>query len=391
MARPGITGRFVGAAACDTDIENISAESVIEARDKEARLLNFFDNPFNDNGEPWHLAKIYWSYLRTFKTEGKKRKDKVTESILHELDPALYAATLLQTGYLTDKVTYQIRENAKTLLPPEAKPIENLFCTFPIHDMDEDSPDHSRDTLIEFGNDHISDLPSLTSSQEMLMRARIMRLADISDAITFGRKYTDIHGHVRKQNTHGNNLHVYNRAMQEYWEAIGVKGLDRLGGTITRFSRVPVLKFRPEDHMAYLSETRELFTSGQPLEDMQERYPQLSQYFDIVNMNLRIAIVCMDTMVQNHPNLDRQRYPKRGTIDPAQVSVSIKRHLRKAMVAADQTQADICPMNTLLEGLTAEAGRHQELQPIVDKVEQQMQPYLIHLQSRNNSPLVMNP
>ncbi len=373
--------KFSGAARAQKQKNKIAESSVIAAQQKEKRLLSFYEDPYGNGTEQWYLAPILWKYEREFKFEGKKRKDKATEDIIHELDPSLFAATLFRCGFLPPAVTYQRYRKKKFPIPLEQQSIENLFCTFPIHDRDEDDPDASRDTLIEFANDHISDIPEISDRERDLLRLRADFMGDVSDAITFGRKTRNKKGDIVEVETHGNNLPTYSKAMREIWPAISTKALDRLGGTITRFTRVPVKNFSPKKTMAYLNETRLLFMAGQPLEDMIERYPQLSAYFDLVNINLRIAIVCVDSMIQVHPKLDPKHFPIRGTRDPETVEVTIHRYLRKAMQAAPWTTKDICPITCLIDGMVAEADRYPELRPIPDQVLQQATPYLMLLES----------
>jgi hypothetical protein len=116
--------------------------------------------------------------------------------------------------------------------------------------------------------------------------------------------------------------------------------------------------------------------SSQPLEDMQARYPQLHPYFEIMNANLRIAIVCMDTMIQHHPKLSKKKFKQRGVLNPETAEVSIHRYLPYAMKASPFSRQDVCPITALLEGMTAEADRYPSLQPIVECVVKQAQPYL---------------
>lgn len=380
-----LESRFKGAARKPSQVEEIASNSIIEAHQKEARLLQFYEQPLGPNSEPWHLAKIYWQYLRAFKTEGTKRKDGATESIIHELDPCLYAKALLEAGFLPKEVTSQNIYGEHITLPPEQHSIENFFSSYAIHDMDEDNPDYSRKTLIEFGQDHISDIRSiLKTAQEDLMRKQIAFIADVSDAVTFGRKTRLPNGDIVKENTHNNNFPTCFRAMKKLWPAISLKALDRLGGLVTRFSRVPVASMTPQNNMNYLDETRELFMTSQPIEDTQDRFPQLSEYLDIVNMNLRIALVTLDSAIQYHPQLNEKYFQTRGTRDPNALELSVHRQLPVAMRAAKWLTPDICPMTCLLEGLIAEAERYPKINPVVEQFEKQAVPYLTQLKQIKN-------
>lgn len=381
---PKLKLRFKGAATKASDIENIARNSIIEAKQKEERLLQFYNQPFGENSEPWHLAKIYWQYLRNFKTEGTKRKEGATESIIHELDPCLYAKALLESGFLPQALTYEITNGISSELPPEQQSIENFFCAYAIHDMDEENPDYSRKTLIEFGQDNISDISSiLKSSQEEVLRRQVSFIADVSDAVTFGRKTRLPNGEVVKEETHNNNFPTCFKAMKELWPAISLKGLDRLGGMVARYSRVPVESMTPKKNMNYLDETRELFMIAQPIERTQDRFPELKDYLTIVNANLRIAYVTLDSIIQYHPNLNEKHFKTRGTREAEELELDINDFVPMAMQAASYTTSDICPMTCLLEGLTAEAERHPKIKPIVNKFEEQITPYLTTLRNSN--------
>lgn len=373
--------RYVGAATTQEEIDAIAAASVLEARNKEERIKAFYEQP-SKNSAPWHLPLIHWEYLRQWKPEGKKRKDKATEDILHEANPILETAVHYKAGYLPDEVTYEVIQGQKSNLPPEQRPISNLFSTFAFHDVDEEDPDSSKDTLIEFSNDRISDLDEVREPEKEFMRAQTLFLAEVSDAITFGRKTRDAKGKVIKVKTHSNDLGIYTPALKALWPAFTAKCPDREKGLVTRFTRVAVPKFTIDKTMSYLNETGTLFMDGQPIEDTMERFPQLSSYLDIMNARLRIAYVVMRTMANFHPELDQKRYSRKGVADPNTAEVNIRRHLTKAMTVAPWTHPDVCSMAELLEGITAEADRYPVLQPIVDSVEEQLSPYLQQLGSK---------
>jgi len=371
-----IGSRFSGAAKTQSDRDIIASQAAKEVADKEARLLSFYENPYGNGEEQWHLERILWDYLCEYKVPEKTRKDNATISKIHELDHALMAKVFLQTGYLPHEVTYQIINGAKILLPPEQRPIGNLFCAVPIHDRDEEDPYASTDTLIQYSNDRITDLTGLSENKKIFLRQRVDFIADVSEAITFGRKTHDDDGNVIKEETHGGNLDTCMASMQDHWPAIGEKALDALGGTITRFSRIQPKSITPNRTKAYIDEKLRMYMIAQPLEDMQDRYPQLAPYFEIMNAKLRVAVVSVQAMIQHHPELSKKHFKPRDYLDTETATITIHRDLKKSMQLAPWTPQDICDMTCLIEGLEAEALRTPQLQPIVDQISEQANPYL---------------
>lgn len=371
---------YKGAATTGEEIEEIAARSLSESLEKEARLLRFYEQPFGANAGPWHLPKIHWQYLREFKPVGKKRKDNATEDIIHELNPALEMAAYFKAGFLPPEVTYEKTGGIKRDLPPEQHSIAHLFSAIAFHDRDEDDPDASRDTLIEFSNDNISDLGNdVRQAEKDFMREQVLYLADVSDALTFGRKARMQGGAVQKQTTHGNDLALYSRALTQHWTAITTKCPDRIRGLVTRYTRVPIKKFSIGKHMAYLHETGTLFMEAQPIEDTMDRFPQLTPFLEIMNSQMRVAFVTVGAITKYHPDLDTKEHSRKGVYDPKTAEISIHRGLSTAMKAAEWIPHDVCSMPELLEGIKAEAERTQVLQPLVDRIEEQLSPYLQRL------------
>lgn len=371
---------YRGAATTPEEVEEIAAISLRESLEKETRLLKFYEQPFGANAGPWHLPRIHWQYLREFKPVGQKRKDEATEDIIHELNPALEMAAYFKADFLPSEVTYERIGGIKRDLPLEQRSIAHLFSAIAFHDRDEDDPDASRETLIEFSNDNISALGKVVSEVEKdFMRRQVLYLADVSDALTFGRKARMADGSVQKQKTHGDDLALYNRALTQYWTSITTKCPDRIRGLATRYTRVPIGKFTIDKHMAYLNETGTIFMEAQPIEDTMDRFPQLTPFLEIMNSQMRAAFVTVGAMTKYHPNLDIKQHSRKGVYNPETAEISIHRALKTAMRAAEWIPHDVCAMTELLEGLKAEAERERALQPLVDRIEEQLTPYLQHL------------
>ena len=55
------------------------------------------------------------------------------------------------------------------------------------------------------------------------------------------------------------------------------------------------------------------------------------------------------------------------------------------MKGAPWTRKDVCPMTCMIEGMTAEVDRNPELQPILDRIVNQAEPYLTQLESKLNA------
>ncbi len=355
-----------------------------EVEEKEARILRFYDDPKGDGSvPPWHLERIFWEYLKEFKTPEKTRKDAITLSIRHELNQLLRAKVFYVTNTLPDEVI----KHKSQFLPPYARPVGNYFCTIAFHDRDEDDPTASHDTLIEFGNDHVNDLQDISDTERNLMFQRVTHFGNLSNAITFGRKTLD--PSTRKEiaiKTHNNDPALYQKAINQYWETILAKAGDKLDGLITRFSRIPAEGITINKSFFYIEEAIRMYMVAQPLEKAQKHYPELSPALNILNNKIRVALVSMKAIVDYHPELDPDLIKTRGNLSPQTAEVDNEDHLHQAMRLAPWTPIDICDQLELQEGIGAEVNRHPILQPIFDQIVEQAKPHVQQLGTAYKRP-----
>ena len=366
----------------------IANESICEVNDKERRLLSFYADPKGDGSEPpWLLERIYWDYLKEFKTPEKTRKDTVTLSIRHELNQLLRAKVFFTTNTLPDEVKKVYKQGTSKLLPPEARPIGNLFCTIAFHDRDEEDPLASRRTLAEYGKDNVSRLDGISSAQRNLMYLRIDRFGQLSDAITFGRKaFLPRSSKKITIPTHQDDPALYQRAINQYWETIFTKAGDKLDGTITRLSRVPAQGITIDSNFHYLQEAVRMYMVAQPLEIAQANYPELSAALDIMNNKIRVAVVSMKSMTEYHPNISPGLIQARGHLKPETAEIHNQNHLIKSMQLAPWTPHDVCDQVEMLQGMRAEVERFPTLAPIFDKIVDQASPHMKTLGSAYKAP-----
>ncbi len=373
--------------------DSLGQASIQVARSKEDRIREFFDNPYPNESPPWYLEQILFDYFRKFVQEGMKRKDGYTEESLHVIDPLLFNKILLQIGYLPDKVTKECRILKSTgavrrnEIPTEQQSIRLLFATTIIHDLKEDYPKCNNEHLTNYINERLRTHPNLKEDHVTDLQKMIPALLEGLDAITFGYKDFDGSGNIIKTSTHGDDLQLYLNALQEKWFSIGAKAIDRLGGLVTRFSETES-KFTIKDHIEYADQTRKLFMVRQTLENMADRYPEMRDYFEIINANIRIALVTLEAIAFHYPNLPKD-FKQKGVSNPNTVEIDIHRFAPIAMKARHYTPSGICPMQRLVGGIQAEANRHPSLQPIVSQVTEQLQPYLNEL--GQNLRLITNP
>jgi hypothetical protein len=345
-----------GNASSSLRKEDLSEASIIEVREKEARLRRFYAE--QEIRRAWVFPNHTLNYLRKYQFEGSKRKDLYTEDCLHQIEPALWLANLYQAGVLPERVTYQIIGGDRYEIDPSMQSIEHLFDSVHFHDVDEDFWDASRDTLEDY-------LRKVLPEDKYFKT--IAFLGDASDAITFGRKIDPI---GTKEKTHDDDPQVYIDAMENIWTGMATKGADRLGGLITRFGILEKI-FPYEKQKEYLNDSNRLFFHRQTLEDMERRYPELGEYFHLVNCNISIALRCFSVILDNHPeNPDRNKHPEKARINLD------KDLLDGAFAAAENVPIDIAPMKRMLMGYKALVSRVALFEPIVAQIEEQLTPYL---------------
>ena len=375
-----------GAASAPLDYTKLSRSSILKAWNEERQLRNFYKDPYGDGSERWFLPEFALDCLRLFKPEtGKnvpkewsKRKDGITENILHELDPLLMMKGLFQAGYLPPKVTRQIQiaDGRRSGVDEAMQSIELLFAEETIHDLDEDFPHASKESILNYLRECISTCAEIKDADKQRYYAMLEPLGRGLDAITLGRKIFAPDGRtVITEKTHQEDPHLCFNALEELWFGVGAKGLDKLGGTITRFSLAPT-KFTIEGHINYCNDIRRLFMSRQTLELSAKQFPQMAEFFEIVNANLKVAYMCMDAIVQNHP--DNPRKPKQEFFRPETARIDLCLLLPTVFKGAEFYK-DVLPLREMLVRLDSERSRHPSLNNLVEQMHYQIGPYLERL------------
>lgn len=374
------------AASAPLDYKKFSKNSILKAWEEERQLRAFYKDPYGDGSERWFLPEFALDCLRLFKPEtGKyvpkdrsKRKDGITENILHEIDPLLMMKGLFQAGYLPAKVTRQIQiANGKRSGVDEAmQSIELLFAEETLHDIDEDFPDASIQSILNYLRERISMCAEIKDANKQRYYAMLEPLGRGLDAITLGRKTFAPDGRtVITEKTHEGDPHLAFNALEELWFGVGAKGLDKLGGTITRFSLAPT-KFTIEGHIDYCNDIRRLFMSRQTLELSAKRFPQMAEFFEIVNANLKAAYMCMDAIVQNHPDNPREAKKENYKPETARVDLCL---LLPSVFKGAEFYKDVLPLREMLVRLDSERSRHPSLNNLVEQMHYQIGPYLERL------------
>ena len=293
---------------------------------------------------------------------------------MHEINPNLNLKGLFQANILPPEVTYQIVGGQKFDLPPEQHPIQLIFAEENIHDLDEDFPEVSPELFVEYMGDRIlscGDIPEWKKDTHINM---LEPLKAGLVAITLNRKAYDTDGKkVIEIETHQGDPNICFDELEKLWFAAGVKGPDRVSGTNQRFSYIPD-QFPIDSQIDYAIDIRRLFMQRQFLETGAHRYPQLKEFFDIVNHQLRVAYVCFDTMLSYHPANPRQ--PQKGKYRPETAHLEISSFLPIAFKGAEFIDKDALIFDEMLRRMDAEATHYPSLRPLVDQMEEQIRPYL---------------
>ena len=359
------------------DGHKLRKESAREANLAESELRAFYRK------SKFLLAEFTLDYLQQFKPLGQRRKDKVTESILHELRPAQLIKALVESKKLPRSVTYRLEhrppnpQSLKIPLPKELQSIERLFCAIHVHDLDEDFADASLEGLRGYLYTRIDEIQNISESQ----KARLRKEADMDvrsmETLTFGRKVWDPktgNEETKRISTHGNDHQLYLDALQNHWPGIAAKAPDRDDGLRTRYGFKADI-FTVEQDAAYLEETRRLFMYRRSLEESMKIYPELAPYFDIMNNRLDIALRCFGVMTAHHPST-LKTHPD-PTINPETARIDIKDFLEKATKGTEHMNGGVDPfLARMLWGFEQEAKRYPVLSNIVVQIRDQLTPYI---------------
>lgn len=348
------------------DLAMMAQKSVLEARDKEARLRQFYTH--QEQTKDWVLPTPSLDYSKKFKPEGKLRKNKIKQSILHEIDPALWMARLYQTDIIPEKITYEIIDGQRLEIPEAHQSTEHLQSGISLHDTHEENALSARAHLIYHFRRH-AQKPLMMN--DLFLENMIQFQADTTDAITFDyKKFNKNQEVVRYQKFINNDRQSYTDIMEQIWAAIAVKGPDRMGGMIMRLDQIPNV-FSYDKQVDYIDETEELFMLRQTLEKMQGRYPELSDFFGVTNANLSIALRCFKGALKLHSgNPKKHENPQSLRID---IDTKI---LDEAFLGAGLIERDVAPMQALLDNYQALAKRKPIYQNYVSQIEKMLTPYL---------------
>lgn len=360
----------------------VALASLLESQEKFERAQSFFCNPYDNRSERWYLAEYCLDYLRRFKTEGHKRKNGITESILHELDPVLFCRGLFKGGVLPGQVTYQIVNGRRFEIEPAFQSIEMLFCAILIHDLEEDFPSASRRDLRNYLFDRVHQETLEVAKKEQLSTS-IRLIGSTLKTQTFGRTKYDKTRHIVTEQTYDGDPQQYYDGLERNWAAIGAKATDRMGGLVTRFENGPGV-FPIDRNIAYLQETYDLFGTRQILEKMQERYPELAAYFKVLNARIDIAYRCANALISYHPENPMRTSKKTSCPNTARIELS-STTIQAALPGAEHIPPDVCPFTAMLKGFSTQANLHSQLTPLVQQMRNQLGKSFSHLKAANEN------
>lgn len=363
----------------EPDLHALSKHSIVEARNKEERLQDFYADPYKDGTEQWYLALKTYEYLRAYKKELQKRKNKFQEGILHEQNICFLFKALFYTGVLPRRVTYEIVDGEKKDIPEHLQPIENLFCVIHFHDIDEDFADSSPEDMIKYLSYVVTHDMTLDNQHKRMYLDRIEAFPDMMRAMTFGRKTRDENRRIITVPTHNGDPQIYFDAIETNWATAIVKPGDRLRGIVDRYGPVPNI-FTLEQQKKYLAETRDLFYYRQIVENMQIRYPELKEAFAIINARMNVAYRALDMLVSFHP--DNKESLERKTGRPETARLDIKNFLPVALKIQDYVDDDADDMTDLLINLEYVSARRPTLQGITGQLRDQLAEFMPHLEQQ---------
>lgn len=360
---------------------SVAQASVEEARRKINSLKQFYKDPFDDGSERWWLAEFCLDYLQQFKYEGTKRKDGITEDVLHEINQLFLHKSFIhapknpyyEIRVLPREVTFEMVNGKRKAIPAEARSIELLFCGAAIHDIDEDFPDSSPDSLKAYLRGRIMAEPQIPQSQKDKLNKSVDVLAQAMKNLTFGRKTRDSAGNVVKEITFDNDRNLYMDAVESLWISAAVKPPDKLDSLTSRYGHYADY-FTIEKDILHLDETYRMFKIRQMLENMKDRYPELSEFFTVVNAKMSVAERCLQAMTLHHPSkLKQQPDP---SVRPETAKIDVSRFLEAATRYSQYLEEDCKMLVRMLRSFQAEAQRHPSLQNLVTQMTNQFEPYL---------------
>lgn len=363
------------ALAEDPNLQALSAHSIVEARDKKNRIIEFYEDPYEDQSERWLLAYHTYTYIESYKKEGNKRKNKFQENILHEQNITLFFKALLKSGALPKKITYQILNGVREALPLSQQSIELLFCVINIHDADEDFFDSSPEEMQDYLTLMITRDRNLSISEMKYYLDMIDELPKMMRAITFTRKTRDKNKNPIKVETHEGDPQLYVDAMEQFWATILTKAGDRKRGVVDRYGPVPNI-FSLQRQSDYLDETQDLFYFRQTLENMQMRYPQLHEAFSIINARLNVAYRATRAIIRFHPDNTES---KRKTSNPLSARLDIRPFLRTATKIEPYLDDDANDLKDLLINLEHVSLRRPTLRGITGQLRMQLTEFMPEL------------
>lgn len=342
-------------------MQSVSEDSFEEARQRISELRDFY------RSKGWHIAEFCLDYLIQHKMNGHdhKRKDKVTENILHELRPLFWAKSFLEAGVLPDKVFYEIVNDQRQDIPEAHQSIEHLFCAIMLHDLDEDFANVSKQHFLEYMQKRIRGTRGIHSAYgcqpgDGFLEEFINFNAQSMEALTFGRKTKK-----GKEKTHDGDVNVYYDGLENIWTGIAAKIADRLEGITTRYSPYAIPEFFDlKSDEKYRAETQNLFETRNVAWVAKKRFPQIASYLEIMDAKLNVAYRCFSSMVYNHP--------KNAKSDPTKARVRLEQFLPTAMTGGYLFDEKNRPLFTMLQGFEQEVWQHPSLYPIVKQMRDQM-------------------
>ncbi|MCC6597540.1 MAG: hypothetical protein IT559_01975 [Alphaproteobacteria bacterium] len=376
--------------AAKIDMEALRAQSIEEAREKSARYRSFIENPTNEG--PWWNACFAFDYFNEFVTEDQFRNDGFRPESLHVLNPLLRMRAQFTGPFtigpqspeniiLPHRVTHEIvnyedivnidAAPVRRELPRAQQSIERLFVAETIHDLCENYPEVTPEHFRAYMQERIN--TEAPPENRALLLEELEEDCKALVALTFGKRTRNALGAIVKEKTHNGDLNTYCRAMENVWPAMAAKGPDRTSGLETRFSLVSNI-FSADTNQRYLDETARLFLHSKPLENMALRYPDLKNYFEMVNAKMDVAYRMLHFFTDYHPDLDKSGRKKTGK--PETAVISFLGPLKVAARDLPYLEPDIQSWRTTLERYGYEAERHPVLKPLYEQIKKQIMPHL---------------
>lgn len=376
-------------------LEKLSEISLYEARHKEKIIRDFFKDPHGDGSERWWMAEFALDYLKLFKPEGKTRKDKHTQNILHELNPALAMMDYVRADILPKRVTYQMIDGKRVDIPKEYQSIENIFIEDWLHDTKEDYQLSTDSHFKAYMHNRVKNHPEIPAEEKASLLKRITPVKKARHSITYDykRPTEQLNRNAAKSNRpskvqtepernkqgvltgntiiypHRKDHTLYGRNMENHWTAFAYKILDRIEGLVTRYGIVPDY-FLVEDDQQYKEETERMYMLGQSNERMMKRYPELAEYLNVTNNLMQIAYRCFAAMTLYHPRAIENSGEQDVHAETADIDVEQWIPLATSGGVGERF------IVRMLHGFELEAQRRPSLQNITKKMRKQFSRYM---------------